>query len=201
MKRVVLAVLTVIFITSSFTGAEAAKKTNKKTANAPAKQASQGTELDRLRGQMTSTLDEIEGIKWIYDKTTKKLLNSGRFKTFFCVYLGQKQDTGYMWPRFLMGFTKSDWVFFKKIIVNNDGDVDTLDFGSFSTHRDTFYGGILEEIDLAGGDYEELIKKVIGSKKTMIRFKGDNYSHDFTLPDEQRAALSRIWRLYELMKK
>ena len=201
MRRLFVAVIAVVFVISAFNGAEAAKKTKKKAVKAAAKEVTQGTELDQLRAQMTSKVDEIEGVKWIYDKTTRKLLDSGRNKTYFYVYLGQDQDSGYIWPRLVMGFTRSDWVFFESVIINNDGDKVSLDFGYFAPHRDSGYGQILEQIDLSGAENQAIIKKVIESKKTMIRFKGKNYAHDFTLPDEQRAALARIWRLYELMRK
>lgn len=200
MKRLIAIFLIVLLCFSPAYGAKG--KGAKRKAQQPTPPAVQGTELDQLRTHMTSNIDEIEGNKWIYEKSTKKLLDARQNnKNFFYVYLGQKVKTGFVWPRLLMGIIKSDWIFFKTIIINNDGEIDTITPQRNNLHHDTLGGSIiLEEVDLAANDYETLIKKIIAAKKTMIRFKGDNYSHDFTLSETQRISLKRIWRLYELMK-
>lgn len=200
MKRLLVAFL---IITLCFSPAYGAKKKNaKKKAPATPPSVVQGTELDQLRAHMTSTVDEIEGNKWIHEKSTKKMIDAARNnKDFFYVYLGQKIENKFIWPRLVIGFTKSGWVFFRQIIINNDGSVDSITPPRNLIHHDTLGGSIiLEEVDLLASEHEALIQKIINAKKTMIRFKGDHYSHDFTLSNTQREAIKRIWRLYELMK-
>ena len=201
MKRLIAIFLIVLLCLPPAYGA--AEKGNKKKATPAQPPVVQGTELDQLRTHMTSNVDEIEGNKWIYEKSTKKLLDARQInKNFFYVYLGQKVKTGFVWPRLYMGFVKEGWVFFKQIIINNDGEIDSIIPPLFKPHHEVLGAGIiLEQIDVSANEHETLIKKIIGAKKTMIRFKGDNYAHDFTLSETERTALKRIWRLYELMKE
>ncbi len=49
-------------------------------------------ELYELRKKLTSTFDEVERVKWIYDKTTKKLIDRRTSrKSYFYIYLGQRE--------------------------------------------------------------------------------------------------------------
>lgn len=157
-------------------------------------------ELYELRKKMTSTFDEVERVKWIYAKTTKRLIDrrSSR-KNFFYVYLGQSGNT--MWPRLRMGFIKNGWIFFEKVIVNIDGRVTQLSFGHFDVRRDVLGGSTISEyIDIGAREHESLIKAMSKGKKVIVRFEGSQYRHDFTLTKEQKTALGDVWRLFELMR-
>ena len=173
------------------------KKAEEKRA---AQKKAEAQELYELRKKMTSTTDEVEGTKWIYEKTTKRLIDRRiSRKNFFYVYLGQSGRT--MWPRLRMGFIRDGWIFFNQVIVNVDGNVRRLSFGKFSSNRDVLGAGAISEyIDVSAGDYESLIKSMAKGKKVIVRFEGSQYFHDFTMTKEQKTALSNIWRLYELMR-
>jgi hypothetical protein len=151
-------------------------------------------ELDELRKHMRSNVDEVEGIKWIHDKATPKLIQGG-----VChVYLGQKGVS--MWPRFVLGFQKREWVFFEEIIFNIDGKRDELSFGYYEVKRDNSGYSVWEYVDIPGDRYLSLIKQISESKKTLIRFRGRQREFDFQVSKKQKDAMRRVLRLYELMR-
>lgn len=151
-------------------------------------------ELNELRKHMTSKVDEIEGIKWIRDKATPQNIHG---KMCF-LYLGQKD--AHMWPRFVLGFQKDGWIFFERIIFNIDGKREELTLDYFDISRDHSGGVIWEKIDLYGVDHMKLIKSIVNSNKTLIRFSGKQYRYDFEVSKKQKDAMKRVIRLYELMK-
>lgn len=156
--------------------------------------ASEKQELYELRNHMTSKFDEVEGIKWIRDKATPQNLH----KNMCYVYLGQKDD--YMWPRWFLGFKNESWVFFTRIIFNIDGERREINIGYFDRKSGNNGYGVWEYIDLSGDEHLSLIRKIASSKKTIIRFSGDQYRKDFTVSQKQKGAMKRVVRLYELMK-
>lgn len=151
-------------------------------------------ELNELRKHMRSEVDEVEGIKWIHDKATPKLIQGG-----VCyVYLGQKGVS--MWPRFVLGFQKREWVFFEEIIFNIDGKREELSFGYYEVKRDNSGYSVWEYVDIPGNRHLPLMKQILESKKTIIRFRGRQHQFDFQVSKKQKDAMRRVLRLYELMK-
>ena len=152
-------------------------------------------ELNELRNRMRSSFDEVEGIKWIYDKATPKLIKGGECH----VYLGQKD--GFMWPRFFLGFQDDEWVLFEEIIFNIDGRREEMSFNYFEVHRDNSAYSVWEYVDLPGESYFPLMKSISASNKTLIRFQGSQKRFDFQVSKKQKDAMKRVLRLYELMNK
>jgi hypothetical protein len=151
------------------------------------------TELDDLRMKMRSTVDEVEGIKWIYDKATPNVIKGN----MFYVYLGQKGRS--LWPRLKASFTAEDWVFFENLIINYDGTRADIPINTHNIYRDAQAHIVYESIDLDASEYLELMKLISNSKKTIVRFEGSHRRHDFILSQKQKEALKRIVRLYELI--
>ena len=173
-------------------------------AQREARKKANAQELYELRKKLTSTFDEVERVKWIYEKTTKRLIDRRTSrKNFFYVYLGQSGSV--MWPRLRMGFIRDGWIFFEKVIVNIDGNVTQLSFRHFDVKRDVLSGNAISEYadvyaDMSTVDYGALIKSMSKGKKVVVRFEGDQYRHDFTMTKEQKNALWNVWRVYELMR-
>ena len=151
-------------------------------------------ELDELRKHMRSKVDEVEGIKWIEDKSTPQYIHG----KMCYVYLGQKEQR--IWPRFVLGFQKDGWIFFQNIIFNIDEKREELTLNYFDVSRDHSQGIIWEKIDLYGIDHLGLIRRIVNSKKTLIRFSGKQYHYDFEVSKKQKDAIKRVIRLYELMR-
>lgn len=151
-------------------------------------------EIDELRTHFRSEIDEVEGIKWIYDKATPKTWDSN----VFYVYLGQKDEN--VWARLIAGFVKEEWVFFREIIINVDGERYSIDFKSRDKKKDVVRGNVIFEfIDIPAKSYVDMLKHISTSKKTIIRYQGDTYRYDVTISQKQKGALKRILRYYELI--
>ena len=162
-----------------------------KKKQAPAKQMS---ELDQLRMKMRSNIDEIEGIKWIYDKATSQYVQ----KSNCYIYLGQKDD--YTWGRLKIGFKTDWWVFANEIIMNIDGDrikVPGVSHSSFKHNNSSESVWEIADFPLEGV-YRLLAERISESKKTLIRFKGEDRTFDISVSQKQKDSLKRMIRLHDL---
>ena len=141
-------------------------------------------ELNEQLARLKASLEALEN---------RKVLN-------FYLALMQDLKTKAVAPRLIVGFLHKDWVFFDRVTININGNVERLQFPNYRIFRDTSAaGGIREEIELDALQYETLTKQIADSTKTLIRFSGKKQI-DFEITKEQKAALKRVWRLYELMK-
>jgi len=149
-------------------------------------------EVNELHGHMRSRIDQVEGVRWIYDRNTPERLDSRGFY----LYLGVRGE--FVWPRLVMGFQKERWVFFNRVIFNIDGIREEISFSYFEISRDSGGRRFMEYADIPAGPQEDLIKRIWNSERTIIRFAGDQFHYDFEISQRQKDALSRVWRLYEL---
>ena len=111
------------------------------------------------------------------------------------VYLGQR---GVYVASFCAGF-KREWVF-EEIIFNIDGKREELSFGYYEVKRDNSGYSVWEYVDIPGNRHLPLMKQILESKKTIIRFRGRQHQFDFQVSKKQKDAMRRVLRLYELMK-
>lgn len=100
-----------------------------------------------------------------------------------------------------MGFQEDDWVFFKEITVNVDGDLTTLSVKYYDVQRDTIFGdGVYEFIPLSQSKYSnifELTEKIINGNDVKIRFSGDQYYTDYVITEKEKQGLKDIYELYK----
>ena len=95
---------------------------------------------------------------------------------------------------------KEEWVFFREIIINVDGERYSIDFKSRDKKKDVVRGNVIFEfIDIPAKSYVDMLKHISTSKKTIIRYQGDTYRYDVTISQKQKGALKRILRYYELI--
>lgn len=151
-------------------------------------------ELNELRTHMRSKVDEIEGIKWIYDKATPQNIHNN----MSYVYLGQRGKQ--MWGFLRLGFRRDNWVFFEKITLNADGCILDYPFYYNDVTRDYSTGGVWEYVDLPLEEYDGLALLIAESQKILIRFSGNKRKTDFEISKKQKDAIKRVLRLYELMR-
>jgi hypothetical protein len=134
---------------------------------------------------MTIKKDEVVGTRFVHDKTSPTVVN----KNAFYIYISQKPgDVGGI--RFRVQYAGSDWIFFKKIIVNADGSVFTMDFDFFDVQRDNGMGGVWEWLDInASKKNIEMINSIANSKVATLRLEGDSYHKDRKLTAAEKTAL------------
>jgi len=154
-------------------------------------------EFNELRQHMRSNVDDVIEVKWIYDKKTPKYAGL----TDFYVYLGQKSNK--TWARLRMGFLDTDWVFFQTVIINIDGDIYEISIKHTDKETQVLRDGlrgIREWADIDADEYKNVIKRIQPEKDVIVRFSGNQRNFDVRLLEDQKIAISRIYRLYELFQ-
>lgn len=144
---------------------------------------------------MSVKFDSFEGISWYNDRATVTSYASNRFK----LYIG-KRKTGAPWLIFEAMYFGDDWVFFDEIKANVDGEIFTLNFDYFDVERDNSGGSVWEWIAKTPSAYElEMIRAIIDSENTTIRFIGDQNSADRTLSAATKRGLKNVLLAYEAL--
>ena len=146
--------------------------------------------------------DKVRHLKFYYPKAWR--FNSyGNWiadtRCFILPYIGM-DDNGNIWMRVVYNFTDDDWVFFKKITVAADDERYYRSFKYFDIVRDNDGGQVWEYIDTDGASDVTMLWAIVNSKETIVRFEGDDYSHDFTVRESDKQAIKEALLVYEGLK-
>ncbi|HIY17367.1 MAG TPA: hypothetical protein H9839_08505 [Candidatus Intestinimonas stercorigallinarum] len=184
--------------------ADAAKVSNADVLTAAAEQlkALRQAQVDSLLAGMRLEEDKVRGIRfynpkgWVYYDSNTWAADQ---RCFILPYLGQ--DSTHTWLRLVLNYTGDDWVFFKQILMNIDGEQHQKSFSYFDVVRDNSGGRVWEYIDLdVSNDSDvEWLWDIANSAETIIRFQGDDYSHDMTVTDVDKAAIRDCLTVYEAL--
>ena len=119
-------------------------------------------------------------------------------RCFMLPYLGMDKDSS--WLRLIYNYTDDDWVFFEKILFWVDGKQYTRTFSYYDIVRDNEYGDVWEYIDVEVTQSDiDLMKEIAASSETIIRFQGDDYSYDYTIPATDKQAMTEVISAYEML--
>ena len=156
----------------------------------------------KLLGNMRLDEDKVRHLKFYYPKAWR--FNSyGNWiadtRCFILPYIGM-DDNGNIWMRVVYNFTDDDWVFFKKITVAADDERYYRSFKYFDIVRDNDGGQVWEYIDTDGASDVTMLWAIVNSKETIVRFEGDDYSHDFTVRESDKQAIKEALLVYEGLK-
>ena len=156
----------------------------------------------KLLGNMRLDEDKVRHLKFYYPKAWR--FNSyGNWiadtRCFILPYIGM-DDNGNIWIRVVYNFTDDDWVFFKKITVAADDERYYRSFKYFDIVRDNDGGQVWEYIDTDGASDVAMLWAIVNSKETIVRFEGDDYSHDFTVRESDKQAIKEALLVYEGLK-
>ena len=184
--------------------ADAAKVSNADVLTAAAEQlkALRQAQVDSLLAGMRLEEYKVRGIRfynpkgWVYYDSNTWAADQ---RCFILPYLGQ--DSTHTWLRLVLNYTGDDWVFFKQILMNIDGEQHQKSFSYFDVVRDNSGGRVWEYIDLdVSNDSDvEWLWDIANSAETIIRFQGDDYSHDMTVTDVDKAAIRDCLTVYEAL--
>ena len=106
-------------------------------------------------------------------------------------YIETYQSTNWLWIRY--DYTGNDWVFYKGVIIAVDDQRYTKTFKYSSITHDVGGGMVAECIDEnAGKDDIEMLRAIVNSTKTTVRFKGDNRYYDYTFNNNDKQAINDI---------
>ena len=133
-----------------------------------------------------------DGWRW-YDSNTW----AADIRSFVLPYLGQ--DDTRTWMRLVCNYTGDDWVFFDSLIFAVDGKQYTKSFSYFDVTRDNASGDVWEYVDLdvSNASDIELLWAIANSTEAIVRFQGDDYSHDMTFTADDKAAIRDCLIVYE----
>lgn len=146
--------------------------------------------------------DQVTGIDWYYPKAYPYYTNSNMWgvdiRTFVLPYMGQDKD-GHIWLRLVCHYYGDDWIFFDHAIFSIDGENQVKQFSRSELSRDHDGGYVWETADIAAESSEQdLMRDVINSSQTIVRFEGDHI-YDLTVSDSDKAAMLEILTCFEAL--
>lgn len=156
----------------------------------------------KLLDNMRLDEDKVRHLKFYYPKAWR-FNSSGSWiadtRCFILPYIGM-DDNGNIWIRVVYNYTDDDWVFFQKITVAADDERYYRSFKYFDIVRDNDGGQVWEYIDTDGASDVTMLWAIVNSKETIVRFEGDDYSHDFTVRESDKQAIKEALLVYEGLK-
>lgn len=165
------------------------------------KQAAEKSEQQRVTAAFKSmqiTKDEVESITWYHDKITRPSYIMPRDKLY--LYIGQRSSSN-VWLRVVVKYTASRWLFIRSYTINVDGTNYTIQPRYSDITRDVSHGGsILEYYDWSPSTNDiEMIKAIISSSKTIVRYKGEDRYDDIVISAEEKKALQNVLDAYKYL--
>ncbi len=152
--------------------------------------------LQQALASLKTQRDRVEGVTWYKPSTYPYYADS---RSYVLPYIGTTGSN--TWLRLDFHYTGNDWLFFNKIIISVDGRTYTKTYGHFDVERDNSGGKVWEWVDISPSNSDiEMLKKIVDSKETTVRFKGDNYHYDFTIGRADKTAINQVLIAYEGFK-
>jgi outer membrane murein-binding lipoprotein Lpp len=147
--------------------------------------------LARAIGNMKKSTDEMKGITWVSHRSAPVLAN------YLSVYFGTKQDSAANYPiRLKIQYYSSDWLFVRGVTIKADDKL--YEMGKLDFERDHSSGSVWEWVDMPLKDYA-MLEHLMNAKRVVIRFDGDKYYNDFTLPAQQQMQLREVYQAWKVM--
>lgn len=157
--------------------------------------------LDEYLPKFNVHEDKVEGITWYFPKNMPQYIND---RCYVTAMVAVRDGTAWMCNRF--NYTGDNWVFYNKVILSADGEKLEKDIGSFATTRDNGGGDVWEYYDeplqINGGmDQDEIqfMAKIAYANEAIIRFQGDDYSHDYTVSSTDKQMIRDAIELYRAL--
>lgn len=141
--------------------------------------------------RLTKRYDEITGITWYRDT------DQPRYSDVVYMYIGKKGNE--KWLRFVIEYGASKWLFINKYTFKIDDETETITPEFNEVKRDVFSSGsIYETFDrLAKGYIYTIASKIANSKRTLLRYHGEQHISDRELTKEEIQSLKTILEAYE----
>lgn len=147
--------------------------------------------LARATRNMEKTKDEINAITWITHR------NAPMRGKYVSLYFGTRSGSAENSPlRMRAQYFGSNWLFVKSITVAADEHVYELEPMDFK--RDHAAGDVWEWVDMPVRNHL-MLERMMSAKKLVIRFIGDQYVHDFTVPDRHKAQIREVNAAWKAM--
>ena len=157
---------------------------------------------EALLANMRKDEDRIQKMSFYSPKALKYYSNgswAADIRCFILPYLGRNDSS--VWLRLIYNYTGDDWIFFENVIVVADGQKFEKRFDRFDIVRDNEAGDVWEYIDDEVSSWdEEMLWAIANSSETLVRFQGDDHSHDFTVSAGDKEAIRQVLTAYDALK-
>lgn len=188
----------------ALSAADAAKVSNAAALTDAATQLEtlQKQEAQKLLSQMVVEEDFVRGLSFYYPSAFPRGSEYwyADVRCFVLPYLGVQGDD--VWLRLVCNYTDDDWVFFEKITYAVDDERFYDIFSYWEVTRDNDGGEVWEYVDQDVGASEiEMLWAIANSTKTVVRFEGDEYYRDFTVSENDKAAIRQMLTVYEALNR
>ena len=143
---------------------------------------------------LRTSIDEVNAITWHQHRSSP---DSNASNGFFS-YIGKKGDD--VWLRLKITYTDEDWLFIKRYTFNIDGSNYPVSIDWGDRKSDNSGGQIWEWVDLmVDSEAYALLEKVRDSKRTILRYEGNQYYKDRDVSQQEKQAVREILIAYEAM--
>lgn len=165
----------------------AAEEKRKRDEEKRKEEASQA--LERATRNLEKKVDEIEGITWMSHQGTPVL---GKYAS---LYFGTRNGKASGFPvRLRVQYYDDSWLFVRSLTIKADDK--TFEMPGIDFKRDNSSGSIWEWMDVPITDHQ-MLQSVMNAKKVVIRFHGDTYYSDFTVPSEQKNMMKDVYAAWQ----
>ena len=153
-------------------------------------------EYESALSRLKNTKDEVANYSFYSHKNQPEYINQ-RCSVLPYISVGSEPIL-----RLRINYAGRDWVFFQGVIFAVDDKRYTKTFGYNEVLRDNAGGTVGEIVDVVADDDDiKMLREMADSKKTVIRFQGDDYRHDYTLTKADKDAIKDVLLVYDHMVK
>lgn len=159
-------------------------------------EAQQVLEIQQALEKLWVQRDDVERRSWIEGTVSNHSLS----RSIALPYFGYFDDSGVGPLRWKIVYYGTDWVFYKTAVFAIDDETYYKNFEYRDVVRDNARGYVWEVADFVASDEDiELLQKIAASKKTVIRFKGDKNSAQYTVQKKDKELIPLLLHAYDLM--
>ena len=159
-------------------------------------EAQQVLEIQQTLEKLWVQRDDVERRSWIEGTVSNHSLS----RSIALPYFGYFDDSGIGPLRWKIAYYGTDWVFYKTVVFAIDDETYYKNFEYRDVVRDNARGYVWEVADFVATDEDvELLQKIAQSKKTVIRFKGDKNSAQYTVQKKDKELIPLLLHAYDSM--
>ncbi|MDD2656170.1 MAG: hypothetical protein PHQ18_01210 [Patescibacteria group bacterium] len=172
---------------------EEAKQKEKEKAEAIAK-AEEEKQIKQSLSKMRVKEDDIKNITYYTDKSSPKYTN---YNGFYLNIIDHPTLGKYL--SLSVQYSGNDWLFINSYIIKTDDQTFTLYPDEVKRDNSTYVWEWSTFID--SDTFLPIVKAIITSKETKIRYQGSQYYHDRVISNTEKQALQNVLDAFDALKK
>jgi hypothetical protein len=156
--------------------------------------AEKSPEFKAALAQMQIVKDDFKDTAYYGDKSSPKLGSSADANAFYLYFGTKKGEKTTLFLR--IQYYGDNWLFIKKYIFKIDGVTTDLtpSYGEIKSDNNSKVWEYFDKTPT--GSQVMMLKRIIASKKTVMRIEGSQYYKDVTISSTQKKAMQRVLIAY-----